>query len=178
VTRQPVNHNIGQRDNITPPSTSRHQHRSTSSAGNIYRHLPVLHHRHLRLYYYVRYHHQPVHHLRHSFLWIIGVNTIRITHLDYLLGLPTWITYMDYLSTSPRTTADYPRSRTINCNNIVCHWLSSFMNCFIASSCNVARLLVYSPFPFSEHSAVAGCARLYLFPYRFLFFPFSFSPLT
>jgi len=68
----------------------RHQHRSTSSANNIYRHLPVLHHRHLHLYYYIRYHHQPVHRLRHSFLWIIGVNTIKITHSDYLHGLPIY----------------------------------------------------------------------------------------
>jgi len=95
VSRQPVNHNVGQRDNITPPSTGRHQHRSTSSADNIYRHLPVLHHRHLRLYYYIRYQHLPVRHLRHSSLWIIGVNTIKITHSD--LRLLTWITYLHHL---------------------------------------------------------------------------------
>jgi len=95
VTKQPVNYNDDQRFHITPPSTSRHQHQSTSSVDNIYRHLPVLHHRHLRLYYYVR-HHLLVHHLRHSFLWI--TNTIRITHSDYSYGLLTWIT-----STLPRT---------------------------------------------------------------------------
>jgi len=40
VTRQPVIYDDDQRFNITPPSTSRHQHRSTSSANNTYRHLP------------------------------------------------------------------------------------------------------------------------------------------
>ena len=43
-------------------------------------------------------------------------------HQDYSLG--SQITYMDYLSTSPRTTADYPRSRTTNYNNIVCHCIT------------------------------------------------------
>jgi len=45
-------------------------------------------------------------------------------HQDHSLGLHTWITHMDYLSTSPQTTADYPRSRTTNYNNIVCHCIT------------------------------------------------------
>jgi len=92
VTRQPVSYDDGQLVNITPPSTGRHQHRSASSACNINRHLPVLDHRHLRLCYYVCYHHLPVHHLRRSFLWIIGVHR---------RGLLTWITYVDYLHGLP-----------------------------------------------------------------------------
>jgi len=90
--------------------------RSTSSADNIYRHLPVLHHRHLRLYYYVR-HQLLIHHLRHSFL--------RITHMDYIY------------TTDYSTTADYSRSRTTN-YNIICHcltcpWPYWFMNCFTSA---------------------------------------------
>ena len=126
VTKQLVNYDDDQRFHITPPSTSRHQHRSTSSADNIYRHLPVLHHRLLRLYiYYVR-HHLLVHHLHHSFFWI--TNTIRITHMDYLHGL-----HLHYLGPNS-TTADYPRSRATNyniiCHCITCPWPYSFYELF------------------------------------------------
>jgi len=93
-------HSAINRRSSAPIDVVREQHLPVIYYFHIYRHLLVLRHRHLRLYYYVR-HHLPVRHLRHSFLWIIGVNTIRITHLDYLHGLLTWISYST--STPPRT---------------------------------------------------------------------------
>ena len=124
---QPVNYDDDQRFHITPPSSSRHQPRTTSSADNIYRHLPVLHHRHLRFYiYYVR-HHLLVHHLRYSFL--------RITHSDYSHGLLTWIT-----STLPRTQLYYGGSSSfaetnynIICHCLTCPWPYSFYELFYLS---------------------------------------------
>ena len=151
VTRQLVNHNVGQRDNITPPSTGRHQHRSTSSADNIYRHLPVLHHRHLWLYiYYVR-HHLLVHHLRHSFLRIRLLT--RITHMDYLHGL-----HLHYLGPNS-TTADYPRLRTTNYNIvrhcITCPWPYSSCELWTVNVASYITFIPRFPLPKPRHLATA-----------------------
>ena len=124
MTKQPINYDDGQRFHITPPSTSRHQRRTTSSANNIYRHLPVL----ITVIYVST---STTSAVIYSFIIYAtrfsGLLT-RITHMDYLHGL-----HLHYLG-SNSTTADYSRSRTTN-YNIICHcltcpWPYSFINCF------------------------------------------------
>jgi len=151
VTRQLVNHNVGQRDNITPPSTGRHQHRSTWSADNTYRHLPVLHHRHLR----------PPSSTRSSSTPLVSLDYRSQHHQDYSLGLLTWITYLHYLGPNS-TTADYPRLRTTNYNIvrhcITCPW--PYSSCELWTV-NVASYITFIPrFPLPKHLSVAGCVRL------------------
>ena len=172
MTRRPVIYDDDQRVDITPPSTGRHQHRSTSSANNTYGHLPFIYYDHIYASTTSSTRLQP--HLQPSastvystLLHALSCWITRITHSLGLFGIHRQrLLTKDYLtSTSLRITLDYRYIR--GTFSYIFHKLlcatgpDRLINCFIALSCNI---VVHSPFSFSEHLFVAGCVRFYLYP--------------
>jgi len=146
VTRQPVNYDDDQRFNITPPSTGRHQHRSTSSANNIYRHLLACDHLYASTTSSTRLQlHLPpsTSTVYSTLLHALSCWITRITHSLGLFGIHRrGLLTMGYLtSTSLRITLDYRYIR--GTFSYIFHKLlcapdpDRFIDCFIALSCSI-----------------------------------------